>query len=192
MYAVRNSSGKVVARFKTRAQAEACVRRTAKSSSGARLRSNSKVYIELRRRAFERLIAPPPPPGAFGDGYGLTREQAEKLLATRYAARVLAIVGLTIDEKVAKIAEQTSWTGRGRVALSPDNDSLFSQIRAHGRIRFEDRRKRADDRAREGMRWTAYVSAFGYDAAGQGSTKLDAARDAVRQLPAQYARHFQG
>ena len=75
---------------------------------------------------------------------------------------------------------------------SPDNDSLFSQIRAHGRIRFEDRRKRADDRAREGMRWTAYVSAFGYDAAGQGSTKLDAARDAVRQLPAQYARHFQG
>ena len=31
MYAVRNSSGKVVARFKTRAQAEACVRRTAKS-----------------------------------------------------------------------------------------------------------------------------------------------------------------
>ena len=36
MYAVRNSSGKVVARFKTRAQAEACVRRTAKSPSGFR------------------------------------------------------------------------------------------------------------------------------------------------------------
>jgi hypothetical protein len=31
MYAVRNSSGKVVARFKTRAEAEKCVRRTAKS-----------------------------------------------------------------------------------------------------------------------------------------------------------------
>lgn len=31
MYAVRNSSGKVVARFKTMAEAEKCVRRTAKS-----------------------------------------------------------------------------------------------------------------------------------------------------------------
>jgi hypothetical protein len=89
------------------------------SPAGIRLRSNSKAYIELRRRAFERLIAPRPPEGAFGDGYGLSREQAEKLLATTYAKRVLAIVGLTIDEKVAKIAEQAGWKGRGRVQLSP-------------------------------------------------------------------------
>ena len=36
MYAIRNSSGKVVARFKTRVEAEVCVRRTAKSPSGFR------------------------------------------------------------------------------------------------------------------------------------------------------------
>lgn len=110
MYAVRTKSGRVVGRFATRAEAEACVRQTSKSPAGTRLRSNSKAYIELRRRAFEWLIAPRRPEGALtGGGYGLSREQAEKLLATRYAQRVLAIVGLTMDEKVARIADQSSW-----------------------------------------------------------------------------------
>ena len=52
MYAVRNSSGKVVARFKTRAQAEACVRRTVKSPG------MSPTGTRPRRRSAWR--GPPP------------------------------------------------------------------------------------------------------------------------------------
>jgi len=68
--------------------------------------------------------------------------------------------------------------------------SQAAQIRAvGGRFHFEDRSKRMSPSA--GPRWTAYLSIFGRDTVGQGSTKSEALAAALTDLPAHLRRHFE-
>ena len=79
--------------------------------------------------------------------------------------------------------------GRGQRRRDPQSDVAEQLKQLNARVRFEDRRRRmnADPSL---PRWTAFVSVLGHDVVGEGSTKPEAVREALRGLPPHVARHF--
>jgi hypothetical protein len=74
---------------------------------------------------------------------------------------------------------------------NPAGDAEAHVRRLGGKVKFEDRSRRAQQEDREaGPRWTAFVTVFGHDRSGEGDTKDAAVSAAVNDLPGHVARHF--